>query len=97
MKNCVLNENDSKLWEKYKDYIYREEKKEKIIINFTKLIEEKNLQINDEVGEGWYTEGPNGWSCDKSPLKVCVYNNDFDSEDHYPEDCCYCGQPEERK
>lgn len=37
-------------------------------------------------------EGPH--DCHKSPIRVCVYNND---EDKCHDDCLFCGEPEERK
>ena len=92
MKNVVLNERDSRLWEENKEWIYEKENRKKIKETFQKLVEEKEDQIIKEVGENWSTEGAGGWECEESPLKVCIYNFDYDDE------CClYCRQPEERK
>ena len=51
------------------------------------VAEKLKLSANTDL-----VEGPH--SCSKSPIRVCVYNNE---EDKCHDVCLFCGDPEERK
>lgn len=94
MKNKVLTEFESKIWNLYgEEMISRYERRLKEE-EFEALQEKNDQKIKEDIDGDYWTEGLSGWDCSDSPLGVCVYKIEHDFADDW---CPYCGEPEERK
>jgi hypothetical protein len=86
--------SDAELWNKLE---YAEQ--HQAMLDKSDMMEEVFKEHKDNMEEYFGRKvyyNPNGWECNKSPIGVCVYEEDC--IETYGDECCgFCGLPEERK